>query len=52
MVFDRDGYTNADGWRGDWEDSTLPDGTYFYVLEYVDDNGVTQKTSGYVQINR
>jgi len=52
LVFDRGGYKNADGWRGDWVGNTLPDGTYFYVVEYTDADNNPRKLSGYVQINR
>jgi len=35
-------------WQGRWEDSPLPDGTYFYVFN----DGLGNVFSGYVQINR
>jgi gliding motility-associated-like protein len=51
IVYDRDGYVND--WDGRWEGKDLPDGTYFYILEYTDDaKGETKKLSGYVQIHR
>ena len=52
LVFDREGYLNADGWDGTWTSNDLPDGTYFYVIEYTDLDGNAQKASGYVQIQR
>lgn len=33
-------------------DEKLPVGTYYYVLEYVDDNEATQKLAGPLYINR
>ena len=52
LVFDREEYSNTDGWDGTWDSSDLPDGTYFYVIEFTDEDGNDQKASGYVQINR
>lgn len=50
-VFSTKGYTNAAGWRGNYYDQQLPDGTYFYILD-VEIDGKMQKRSGYVQILR
>ncbi len=33
-------------------DNKLPVGTYFYILDYEDDNGNQQSLSGYIYINR
>ena len=50
MVHFKEGYLND--WDGVWEGKALPDGTYFYVLEYTNDAGEEKKLSGYVQIHR
>ncbi len=51
QVYQTDGYLND--WGGTWEGKDLPDGTYFYILEYeVPATGETKKLSGYVQIHR
>jgi gliding motility-associated-like protein len=51
LVYQKDGYLND--WDGRWEGKDLPDGTYFYILEYTNpDTGETKKLSGYVQIHR
>ncbi|MEM1258669.1 MAG: gliding motility-associated C-terminal domain-containing protein, partial [Bacteroidota bacterium] len=34
------------------QDSRLPVGTYFYIIDYEDDSGNTQQLSGYIYINR
>lgn len=53
-VFNRQGlmvYTSNDyksDWKGTWNGDMLPDGTYFYILNY--DDG--KKMTGYVQIKR
>jgi gliding motility-associated-like protein len=39
-------------WYGTYGGSDLPEGTYFYIFKYKDDNGVEQKASGYVMIHR
>ncbi|MEM1121122.1 MAG: gliding motility-associated C-terminal domain-containing protein, partial [Bacteroidota bacterium] len=46
QVFRMKGYKNA--WDGTWENSILPNGTYFYFLK--DGNGA--QYSGYVQLQR
>ncbi len=45
-VFEAVNYQND--WDGKWDGNDLPDGTYFYLLEF--GNGETQK--GFVQLNR
>ncbi len=49
-VYEIDGYSSANPWSGTWQNSKLPDGTYFYMLELNDDNKTCY--SGYVQIQR
>lgn len=49
LVFERQGYTNADPWAGRWLDRDLPDGTYFYIIDL---GGNVGKVSGYLQISR
>ena len=44
-VFSQRGYKNA--WDGTWNNTKLPDGTYFYVLQ----DGEGKKYTGYIQIN-
>ena len=34
------------------QDNRLPVGTYFYILDYENENGVTESISGYLYINR
>ncbi|MEZ4950489.1 MAG: gliding motility-associated C-terminal domain-containing protein [Saprospiraceae bacterium] len=52
-VFETDAYNNNDRvFDGTWQGKDLPDGTYFYVIEYKDREGVDHKLSGYVQIHR
>ncbi len=34
------------------QDSRLPVGTYFYIIDYEDDSGTMQQLSGYIYINR
>jgi gliding motility-associated-like protein len=46
MVFTMDDYLNT--WNGTWNDTHLPDGTYFYWL----DDGRGKTYSGYVQIHK
>ena len=52
MVHSEKGYKNS--WNGMWSarGKNLPDGTYFYVFEYVNEDGETKKLNGYVQIHR
>jgi gliding motility-associated-like protein len=42
------GYQND--WAGTWNDSPLPDGTYFYRLDLEDGSGTIH--SGYIEIFR
>ncbi len=49
LVFERQGYTNANGWDGRWNGRDLPDGTYFYLIDLKDGSKVL---SGYLQILR
>ena len=45
-VFSSKNYQND--WDGSWDNSILPDGTYFYILEY----GDGRKHTGFIQIRR
>ena len=49
-VYFEQGYANT--WNGDWKGKLLPDGTYFYVLQYENGDGETIEESGYIQIHR
>lgn len=54
-VFETDNYTNRDnqGWPATWAtEDDLPDGTYYYLLEWVDDDGVDQRMRGYIEVFR
>jgi large repetitive protein len=45
------GYNNVDKvWNGTWNGKNVPDGTYFYIINFND--GVTKPVAGYVQIHR
>ncbi len=45
------GYNNVDKiWDGTWNGKLVPDGTYFYIINFND--GVTKPVAGYVQIHR
>jgi large repetitive protein len=45
------GYNNLDkAWDGTWNGKNVPDGTYFYIINFND--GVTKPVAGYVQIHR
>jgi gliding motility-associated-like protein len=45
------GYNNVDKiWDGTWNGKNVPDGTYFYIINFND--GVTKPVAGYVQIHR
>jgi gliding motility-associated-like protein len=46
LVFESTAYNND--WDGSWAGAQLPDGTYFYVLQY----GGSRSLSGYLQLNR
>jgi gliding motility-associated-like protein len=50
-VFDVEGYDNSDAksFKGRFGDKTLPDGTYFYVIDLGGEDGCR---SGYLQIHR
>ena len=60
LVFKRDQYNNTDrAFRGISEgritinkSEELPEGTYYYVLKYTDENGDTDEKIGYLYINR
>ena len=50
LVFETRGYKND--WPGIWnEDKALPDGTYFFILEY-DDRGETKVLRGFFELFR
>jgi gliding motility-associated-like protein len=49
-IFKRKGYTNDDGWRGDWNGQIVIDGTYFYAIYYNDEK--KQVKTGYIQVHR
>lgn len=49
QVFERKGYTNAQGWDGRWNGRDLPDGTYYYMIDLKDGSAVL---SGFLQILR
>ena len=51
-VYEQKGYRNETGWDGSWSGKSLPDGTYFYLVEVEDENGETMKFNGYLQIQR
>ena len=48
QVYEKQGYSNADGWRGTWDGQDLPDGTYFFIIN----TGEGETVSGDVQIQR
>ncbi len=50
LVYETKTYRN--NWPGTWGDDTdLPDGTYFYILEWMD-NGTTTVQKGYMELFR
>lgn len=49
-VFRRKGYTNDEGWEGNWKGFNVPDGTYFYLIQLNDEK--KQVKTGYLQILR
>jgi gliding motility-associated-like protein len=56
IVYQADGYNNADiVWNGKNTKSNsqgyVPEGTYFYVLQYTDHDGNEQSLSGYIFVN-
>jgi gliding motility-associated-like protein len=55
QVFETDNYTNRDnqGWPATWAtEDDLPDGTYYYLLEWTDDDGEEQFLRGYIEVFR
>jgi trimeric autotransporter adhesin len=51
MVFETDNYDNT--WNGTTNDGeTLPDGPYYYILEYTDFDGNTQQMKGSITLLR
>ncbi|MEM6964912.1 MAG: gliding motility-associated C-terminal domain-containing protein [Bacteroidota bacterium] len=48
LVYQKEGYSNDDGWDGRFEDKDLPDGTYFYVIG----DGEGNQYTGWIQLNR
>ncbi|MCC6458828.1 MAG: gliding motility-associated C-terminal domain-containing protein [Saprospiraceae bacterium] len=54
LVFETEGYNNLDHrWEGFTRNGDiLPDGVYFYVLKYVDADGLDQIRKGYVNLLR
>lgn len=60
LVFQARGYDNGSNvFDGTSEgrvtvdkDNRLPVGTYFYIVDYVNDEGITKQISGYLYINR
>jgi gliding motility-associated-like protein len=52
LVYETTSYKNKDGWPGNWgDDIDLPDGTYYFVLEWTD-NGSTNVQRGYIELFR
>ncbi len=54
LVFQTEGYNNGDRrWEGlTASGNLLPDGVYFFVLKYKDDNGKDQVLKGYINLLR
>ncbi|RYZ49502.1 MAG: gliding motility-associated C-terminal domain-containing protein, partial [Sphingobacteriales bacterium] len=60
LVYEANQYNNTSTvFRGQSEgratlkkDEELPAGTYFYILKYTDDSGVTSEKSSYLYISR
>ena len=57
LVYEKDGYTNTDPFKGIStgratvnKDSKLPQGTYYYVLEYTDGQNQKQQKTGWLYI--
>ena len=57
LIFEKDGYTNASPFKGISEgratvnkDGKLPQGTYYYILEYIDGKNQTQQKAGWLYI--
>ena len=54
LIFDMKGYTNgipAKSFKGDWEGVSLPDGTYFYVIE-LNDSVAKNPKAGFIELFR
>jgi gliding motility-associated-like protein len=52
LVYEKNGYRNDNPWPGAWGfDIELPDGTYYYILEWTD-NDVTTVQRGFVEVYR
>ncbi len=50
LVYETEAYRNS--WPGTWgNDTDLPDGTYYYILEWID-NGTTTVQKGYMELFR
>ena len=59
LVYEKEGYTNADPFTGYSNGRTviesskkLPQGTYYYILEYENSNNQTQTKSGWLYLKR
>ena len=57
LVYEKDGYTNTDPFKGIStgratvnKDGKLPQGTYYYVLEYIDGQNQKQQKAGWLYI--
>lgn len=55
IVYDEKGYDNAGvRWngnsRGDNSGASVPEGVYFYLMTYMDNNQISQKKSGYIYV--
>ncbi len=54
-IFDINGYTNANGWSGEWQGNgkMLPDGTYYYMV-YLNRDKITKNStkSGFITLHR
>ena len=57
LVYEKDGYTNTDPFKGIStgratvnKDGKLPQGTYYYVLEYTDGQNQKQQKAGWLYI--
>ena len=54
IVFEDKAYSNNNPWNGRYQGSRgdVPDGTYFYILWYEDNDGGMQDNRGFVEIKR
>ena len=57
LVYEKDGYTNTDPFKGIStgratvnKDGKLPQGTYYYILEYIDGQNQKQQKAGWLYI--